>query len=71
MILVNINNESCSIETVYDENQKHYYSVCRLADRVVLGFSSERAEALEFCLELIKQPLDKPLVTAPTTNEDN
>lgn len=55
MIRTNINGKRCDIEIVYDDQSHNYYAVCSLVGKLVLGFSPERAEALEYCLELVKQ----------------
>mgnify|MGYP003152745391 CR=1 FL=1 len=54
MITTNISDKRCDIETVYDEQSHNYYAVCSLVDKLVLGFSPERAEAIEYCLELVE-----------------
>ena len=66
-IVTNIANTKCRIETEYDPASMNYYSVCRLAHRVVIGFSpvrgigtylshkSARTESLRLCLNLINE----------------
>lgn len=70
-ITTNIANTKCRIETEYDPASMNYYSVCRLAHKVVIGFSpvrgisasysheKARTEALELCLNLINQEENK------------
>ena len=55
MIRTNIRGKRCDIETVYDDQSHNYYAVCSLVGKLVLGFSPERAEAIEYCLELVEQ----------------
>ena len=66
-ITTNIAGTKCRIETTYDPASMNYYSVCRLAHKVVIGFSpvrginasysheEARTEALELCLNLINE----------------